>query len=180
MVASNMPGVGKVRGYVIEDQEQSPLFGNRPFQDDYSNPPQGDYVPGQESHILKGPFCGGIRRDIANLGPRTELKLLSRWPDFLGKYIIHCHNVVHEDYAMMTRWEVVRADSPIAFSTEPLCVEDVYPGTEMLPPHIEVRPAHAMHSHASRPFNPKTKRPGFEPSEKCSQADGAGPGGGHH
>ena len=30
MVASNVPWVGKVRGYVIEAHEQSPLFGNRP------------------------------------------------------------------------------------------------------------------------------------------------------
>src|SRR3982750_3944347 len=30
MVASNVPGIGKVRGYVIEARERSPLFGNRP------------------------------------------------------------------------------------------------------------------------------------------------------
>jgi hypothetical protein len=30
-----------------------------------------------------------------------------RWDDFLGKYVMHCHNVVHEDHAMMIRWDIV-------------------------------------------------------------------------
>ncbi|MFL6464933.1 MAG: multicopper oxidase domain-containing protein, partial [Bryobacteraceae bacterium] len=27
--------------------------------------------------------------------------------DFLGRYVMHCHNVVHEDHAMMIRWDIV-------------------------------------------------------------------------
>jgi FtsP/CotA-like multicopper oxidase with cupredoxin domain len=30
-----------------------------------------------------------------------------RFSDFVGKYIMHCHNTVHEDHAMMVRWDVV-------------------------------------------------------------------------
>ena len=30
-----------------------------------------------------------------------------RWRDFLGKYVMHCHNVVHEDHGMMIRWDIV-------------------------------------------------------------------------
>ncbi len=52
-------------------------------------------------------FMGGQRRDIATLLPNDELKVFMRWDDFHGKYIMHCHNVVHEDHAMMIRWDIV-------------------------------------------------------------------------
>ncbi len=52
-------------------------------------------------------FMGGQRRDIATLLPNDELKVFMRWEDFLGKYVMHCHNVVHEDHAMMIRWDIV-------------------------------------------------------------------------
>jgi FtsP/CotA-like multicopper oxidase with cupredoxin domain len=29
-----------------------------------------------------------------------------RFRDFHGKYVMHCHNVIHEDHAMMVRWDV--------------------------------------------------------------------------
>ena len=47
------------------------------------------------------------RGDIANLGPTDEIRLYISWRDFLGKYVLHCHNVVHEDHAMMLRWDIV-------------------------------------------------------------------------
>ena len=50
---------------------------------------------------------GGQRRDIATLLPNDEIKVFMRWDDFLGKYVMHCHNVVHEDHAMMIRWDIV-------------------------------------------------------------------------
>jgi len=52
-------------------------------------------------------FMGGQRRDIATLLPNDEIKVFMRWDDFLGKYVMHCHNVVHEDHAMMIRWDIV-------------------------------------------------------------------------
>lgn len=52
-------------------------------------------------------FMGGRRRDIATLNPSDELVVYMKWTDFLGKYIMHCHNVVHEDHAMMIRWDIV-------------------------------------------------------------------------
>jgi len=33
--------------------------------------------------------------------------LFFRFRDWLGKYPIHCHNVVHEDHGMMAIWHVV-------------------------------------------------------------------------
>jgi hypothetical protein len=52
-------------------------------------------------------FMGGRRRDIATLNPSDELVVYMKWGDFLGRYVMHCHNVVHEDHAMMIRWDIV-------------------------------------------------------------------------
>ncbi len=94
-------------------------------------------------NVLRGPWCGGFRRDIALLGPRMEITMFSRWPDFLGKYVMHCHNVVHEDHTMMIRWDVV---PPGEGFEGPKSASEIY-GTEMIPPHIEMRPAQATAQH---------------------------------
>lgn len=47
------------------------------------------------------------RKDVLTLGPNDELVFFGRWRDFLGKHVMHCHNVVHEDHAMMIRWDIV-------------------------------------------------------------------------
>lgn len=47
------------------------------------------------------------RKDVIMLGPNEEVKFFGRWRDFLGKHVMHCHNVVHEDHAMMIRWDIV-------------------------------------------------------------------------
>jgi FtsP/CotA-like multicopper oxidase with cupredoxin domain len=33
-------------------------------------------------------------------------ELFFRFRDFHGKYPMHCHNLVHEDHAMMIMWEI--------------------------------------------------------------------------
>jgi len=53
-------------------------------------------------------FMGGRRRDIATLNENDELVVYMEWHDFLGKHVMHCHNVVHEDHAMMIRWDIVK------------------------------------------------------------------------
>jgi len=47
------------------------------------------------------------RKDVVQLHPQERVKLFFRFRDWLGRYPLHCHNVVHEDHAMMLRWEVV-------------------------------------------------------------------------
>jgi FtsP/CotA-like multicopper oxidase with cupredoxin domain len=47
------------------------------------------------------------RKDVYVLGPAESLKVLLRFRDFKGKYPMHCHNLVHEDHAMMVRWDIV-------------------------------------------------------------------------
>jgi len=82
-------------------------------------------------------FMGGKRRDIATLLPGDEIKIYMHWTDFLGKYVMHCHNVVHEDHAMMVRWDIVE---PGKGFTGPRSAEEVY-GKPDEPPHVEPRPA---------------------------------------
>ncbi len=47
------------------------------------------------------------RKDVTQLRPNERVLLFFRFRDWLGKYPIHCHNVVHEDHAMMGLWNVV-------------------------------------------------------------------------
>ena len=49
------------------------------------------------------------KKDVVTLGPGDEIKIFGRWRDFLGTHVMHCHNVVHEDHAMMIRWDIVPA-----------------------------------------------------------------------
>ena len=32
-----------------------------------------------------------------------------KFRDFVGRYLIHCHNMGHEDAFMMVRWDIVEA-----------------------------------------------------------------------
>jgi FtsP/CotA-like multicopper oxidase with cupredoxin domain len=47
------------------------------------------------------------RKDVSQLHPDERVRLFFRFRDWLGRYPLHCHNVIHEDHAMMLRWEVV-------------------------------------------------------------------------
>ena len=46
------------------------------------------------------------RRDVINLQTNDETRLFMRFRDMRGRYVMHCHNVVHEDHAMMIRWDI--------------------------------------------------------------------------
>jgi FtsP/CotA-like multicopper oxidase with cupredoxin domain len=48
------------------------------------------------------------RKDVATLGPNDHVKVFYRFDDFVGRYVIHCHNNVHEDNAMMLRWDITQ------------------------------------------------------------------------
>jgi FtsP/CotA-like multicopper oxidase with cupredoxin domain len=47
------------------------------------------------------------REDVVWLGHGESVKTFRRFRDFLGRYVAHCHNVVHEDHAMMFQWKIV-------------------------------------------------------------------------
>ncbi len=47
------------------------------------------------------------RKDVFVLAPNDEVRVFIRFRDFLGPYLMHCHNLTHEDHAMMVRFDVV-------------------------------------------------------------------------
>ena len=47
------------------------------------------------------------RKDSFDVGRNDELRILVNFRDFLGKYVMHCHNLIHEDHAMMARFDIV-------------------------------------------------------------------------
>ena len=47
------------------------------------------------------------RKDVYVLEPNEEVRVFLRFRDFTGKYMMHCHNLIHEDHAMMIRWDIV-------------------------------------------------------------------------
>jgi FtsP/CotA-like multicopper oxidase with cupredoxin domain len=47
------------------------------------------------------------RKDVIELNANEEVRLFMRFRDMKGRYVMHCHNVVHEDHAMMVRWDIV-------------------------------------------------------------------------
>jgi FtsP/CotA-like multicopper oxidase with cupredoxin domain len=47
------------------------------------------------------------RKDVFVLAPGEEVRILVCFRDFVGKYVMHCHNTIHEDHHMMVRFDVV-------------------------------------------------------------------------
>jgi len=46
------------------------------------------------------------REDLAALDPSESVILYRGFRDFVGPYVAHCHNLAHEDHAMMFGWEI--------------------------------------------------------------------------
>ena len=46
------------------------------------------------------------RKDVTQLRPDSRERLFFRFRDFHGRYPLHCHNLIHEDHAMMLRWDI--------------------------------------------------------------------------
>jgi FtsP/CotA-like multicopper oxidase with cupredoxin domain len=46
------------------------------------------------------------RKDVVRLNFNEEVELLFRFRDYRGRYPMHCHNTIHEDHAMMLRFDI--------------------------------------------------------------------------
>ena len=53
------------------------------------------------------------RKDTYSLGPGEKVRVLLQFRDFSGKYMMHCHNTVHEDHDMMIRWDILPPPKPL-------------------------------------------------------------------
>lgn len=47
------------------------------------------------------------RRDVYPVAGQQAIRIRLAFRDFVGRYLIHCHNMNHEDAFMMTRWDIV-------------------------------------------------------------------------
>ncbi|MFN2408195.1 MAG: multicopper oxidase domain-containing protein [Pyrinomonadaceae bacterium] len=43
---------------------------------------------------------------MVRLGEGDKVRLFFRFRDFVGRYPMHCHNTIHEDHAMMLRFDI--------------------------------------------------------------------------
>jgi spore coat protein A len=46
-------------------------------------------------------------KDTVAVGPDESVRVILRFTDFTGRYLVHCHNLEHEDDAMMAQFEVL-------------------------------------------------------------------------
>ena len=46
------------------------------------------------------------RKDVIRMPPGNQVQIFLQFRDFLGRYLIHCHNMNHEDAFMMVRWDI--------------------------------------------------------------------------
>jgi FtsP/CotA-like multicopper oxidase with cupredoxin domain len=58
------------------------------------------------------PAWEGGRKDVYRLRPGGSVKITLQFRDWGGMYMEHCHNTVHEDNAMLVRWEINGAGEP--------------------------------------------------------------------
>jgi spore coat protein A, manganese oxidase len=49
-------------------------------------------------------------KDVLLLSDAEEVEVIARFAPHCGKYMLHCHNTVHEDHDMMTQFEVLELD----------------------------------------------------------------------
>jgi FtsP/CotA-like multicopper oxidase with cupredoxin domain len=50
---------------------------------------------------------GMARKDTISLGPNSEVEVFVKFRDHKGPYVLHCHNMEHEDHAMMARFDII-------------------------------------------------------------------------
>jgi FtsP/CotA-like multicopper oxidase with cupredoxin domain len=48
------------------------------------------------------------REDLVALDPSESVIIWRGFRDFVGPYVGHCHNLAHEDHAMMFGWEITK------------------------------------------------------------------------
>ena len=52
------------------------------------------------------PLMSG-RKDVSRLEAGQGALIKMQFRDYSGRYLIHCHNMAHEDNFMMVRWDIV-------------------------------------------------------------------------
>ena len=112
-----------------------------------------------------GPTEKLVRKDVWRLRPGGKVKFQVRFGEYGGAYVNHCHNTVHEDFAMLLRYDLLTdgrdpGDKHVSIIPTPLPTPD---GVRYLTPEIL----------------PEGNPTGFvRPPDGVSQPPGGGGGGG--
>jgi FtsP/CotA-like multicopper oxidase with cupredoxin domain len=74
-----------------------------------STPSATGCLPANRTPVALAPWEDGnnSRRDVYPVPGQHRLRIRLAFRDFVGRYLIHCHNMNHEDAFMMVRWDVV-------------------------------------------------------------------------
>ena len=59
-----------------------------------------------------GPTEKMVRKDVWRLRPGGRVKFQVQFGEYGGSYVNHCHNTVHEDFAMLLRYQILSDQGP--------------------------------------------------------------------
>jgi FtsP/CotA-like multicopper oxidase with cupredoxin domain len=68
------------------------------------------------------------RRDVYPINGQERLRIRLAFRDLVGRYLIHCHNMNHEDAFMMVRWDVVDSVAELRKRREEINAERIARG----------------------------------------------------
>lgn len=78
-------------------------------------------------------------KDVVLLNPFETVRVVAKFAPHRGKYMMHCHNIVHEDHDMMTQFEIGQGGlDPMGDRAKPLPATPL--GSTQPPPLFEDRP----------------------------------------
>jgi hypothetical protein len=60
---------------------------------------------------VNSPLQIGRRKDVWRLGEAGEVVFQIQFGEYGGAYVTHCHNTVHEDFAMLMRIDILKDDN---------------------------------------------------------------------
>jgi manganese oxidase len=66
----------------------------------------------RDGSLANVPATESGRKDVYRLRPGGSVTLTMQFRDFGGMFMEHCHNTVHEDNAMLLRWEIDDSGPP--------------------------------------------------------------------
>ncbi len=97
-------------------------------------PSQTGCLPQDRVPVAMPPWEDGTnaRRDVYPVPGQHRLRIRLAFRDFHGRYLIHCHNMNHEDAFMMVRWDVVETMAELRKRREEINADRIARGLPLL------------------------------------------------
>jgi FtsP/CotA-like multicopper oxidase with cupredoxin domain len=89
-----------------------------------------DPATGASVEIPVPPLQSG-RKDVMRLNAGESALIKMQFRDYVGRYLIHCHNMGHEDAFMMTRWDIVATPQQLCQRQEEIIRQRRQAGVEV-------------------------------------------------